>query len=111
MGIMQQGSYTPFFEFQVTTDWMAHAIHGIKGCTEHHTGTSAAAPIAAGLVALMLEVQPCLSWRDVQYLIILTAQKVKLCFHKPKLSLILDECSYFNSCGFGHFHIGGSALP
>ena len=61
---------------QVTTDWTAHVAQGRSGCTEHHTGTSAAAPIAAGLIALMLEVQPCLTWRDIQYIIILTAQKV-----------------------------------
>jgi len=51
-------------------------MHGGKGCTTRHTGTSAAAPIAAGMVALMLQVRPCLTWRDVQYLIAMTAQKV-----------------------------------
>ncbi|KAH3703105.1 hypothetical protein DPMN_078134 [Dreissena polymorpha] len=60
----------------VTTDWTSGAAADRTGCTLHHTGTSAAAPIAAGLVALMLEVQPCLTWRDVQYIIILTALRV-----------------------------------
>lgn len=49
-----------------------------NGCTEGHTGTSAAAPLAAGMVALMLQVRPCLSWRDVQHIIVLTATKVEL---------------------------------
>jgi proprotein convertase subtilisin/kexin type 6 len=40
------------------------------GCTEGFTGTSAAAPSAAGLIALALEVQPCLSWRDVQHVVV-----------------------------------------
>lgn len=57
----------------VTTDWMKH---GGIGCTEHHTGTSAAAPIAAAMIALMLQVRPCLTWRDVQFIIAMTAQKV-----------------------------------
>lgn len=57
----------------VTTDWTA--IND-RGCTEEHTGTSAAAPLAAGIVALMLQIRSCLTWRDVQYIIILTADRV-----------------------------------
>ena len=57
----------------MTTDWTKH---GATGCTDGHSGTSAAAPIAAGMIALMLEARPCLTWRDVQYIIIMTAQKV-----------------------------------
>lgn len=57
----------------VTTDWTHGNAHG---CTDGHTGTSAAAPIAAGLIALMLGARPCLSWRDVQYILVLTAQRV-----------------------------------
>lgn len=63
----------------MTSDWSLQ--HG-TGCTEYHTGTSAAAPLAAGMVALMLQVRPCLSWRDVQHIITFTATKVgliKLC--------------------------------
>jgi len=36
-------------------------------------GTSAAAPLVAGVVALMLEVNPELSWRDVQHILVETA--------------------------------------
>lgn len=57
----------------VTTDW---TLGGANGCTSSHTGTSAAAPIAAGVIALILSANPCLSWRDVQYLIVLTAKQV-----------------------------------
>ena len=35
-------------------------------CTEHFGGTSAAAPMMAGVIANMLQVNPALSWRDVQ---------------------------------------------
>ena len=35
---------------QVTTD-----LHNV--CTERHTGTSASAPLAAGIIALALEVK------------------------------------------------------
>ncbi|OWF48429.1 Proprotein convertase subtilisin/kexin type 6 [Mizuhopecten yessoensis] len=44
-----------------------------KRCTETHTGTSASAPLAAGLVALALEANPSLTWRDVQYITLLSA--------------------------------------
>lgn len=60
---------------QVTSDW---SMQEGTGCTEGHTGTSAAAPLAAGMVALMLQVRPCLSWRDVQHIITFTATKVSL---------------------------------
>ncbi|CAK8685621.1 unnamed protein product [Clavelina lepadiformis] len=55
----------------VTTDWTL----GKKNtqCTTGHSGTSAATPLVAGMVALMLQVQPCLGWRDIQHLFALTA--------------------------------------
>ncbi|KAF1387434.1 hypothetical protein PFLUV_G00078650 [Perca fluviatilis] len=44
------------------------------GCVTHFPGTSSAAPIAAGILALVLEVNPKLTWRDVQHLIAKTAK-------------------------------------
>ena len=38
-------------------------------------GTSAAAPLVSGVVALMLQVRPDLSWRDVQQILMTTARK------------------------------------
>ncbi|KAL7754005.1 pheromone processing endoprotease [Sorochytrium milnesiophthora] len=46
---------------------------GTDKCTSAHSGTSAAAPLAAGVLALVLSVRPDLSWRDVQRLIVETA--------------------------------------
>ncbi|CCH58858.1 hypothetical protein TBLA_0B00130 [Henningerozyma blattae CBS 6284] len=43
-------------------------------CSTHHGGTSAAAPLAAGVYALLLEANPELTWRDVQYLTILSSK-------------------------------------
>ena len=43
----------------MTTD-----LHG--ACTARHTGTSASAPMAAGIIALALEANSQLTWRDVQ---------------------------------------------
>ncbi|XP_047453838.1 furin-like protease kpc-1 [Mugil cephalus] len=44
------------------------------GCVTYFPGTSSAAPIAAGILALALEVNPKLTWRDVQHLIAKTAK-------------------------------------
>lgn len=41
-----------------------------KFCTQVHTGTSASAPIAAGIVALALEANPNLTWRDMQHIVV-----------------------------------------
>lgn len=43
-------------------------------CTMDHTGTSAAAPLAAGIIALTLQANPFLTWRDVQHLIVWTSE-------------------------------------
>ena len=43
-------------------------------CTKDHTGTSASAPMAAGILALALEVNPHLTWRDVQHLVVLSSK-------------------------------------
>ena len=51
--------YNFLFDFQATTD-----LYG--QCTLRHSGTSAAAPEAAGVFALALEANKNLTWRDVQ---------------------------------------------
>ncbi|XP_020565544.1 proprotein convertase subtilisin/kexin type 4-like [Oryzias latipes] len=58
------GDYQPLVTLTTTGD----------GCVTHFPGTSSAAPIAAGILALALEVNPALTWRDVQHLIANTAK-------------------------------------
>ncbi|GAB7365505.1 hypothetical protein MBLNU230_g6578t1 [Neophaeotheca triangularis] len=56
------------------------AIHttdvGLDQCYTNHGGTSAAGPLVAGMYALMLEVNPTLTWRDIQWITALTAVKI-----------------------------------
>lgn len=46
---------------------------GFFKCSSNHGGTSAAGPLAAGVMALALSVRPELTWRDAQYLFLETA--------------------------------------
>ncbi|KAL4647382.1 proprotein convertase subtilisin/kexin type 7 [Arapaima gigas] len=81
----------------VTSDW---SLRTGTGCTEGHTGTSAAAPLAAGMVALMLQVRPCLTWRDVQNVIVYSTKK-----YEDK-----DAGWKTNGAGFSHSHQHGFGL-
>ncbi|CAO3617997.1 unnamed protein product [Cunninghamella blakesleeana] len=51
---------------------------GQNQCTDRHGGTSAAAPLASGIFALVLSVRPDLSWRDMQHLCVETAIPISL---------------------------------
>ena len=48
------------------------------GCTEQHTGTSASAPMAAGICALTLSANPSLTWRDLQHIVVLASRSEDL---------------------------------
>ena len=55
----------------ITTD-----LHG--RCTSSHTGTSASSPMAAGIIALVLEANPTLTWRDIQHIVVRSAKQANL---------------------------------
>ncbi len=46
-----------------------------KNYTRNFNGTSASTPIVSGAVALMLQANPFLTWRDVKYILAKTARK------------------------------------
>jgi subtilisin family serine protease len=46
-----------------------------SGCTTAFGGTSSASPLAAGVIALMLEANPTLTWRDVQHILVHSAEQ------------------------------------
>ncbi|MCU0474698.1 MAG: S8 family serine peptidase, partial [Anaerolineae bacterium] len=49
--------------------------YSISTCNTAFGGTSGAAPVVAGVVALMLEANPSLTWRDVKHILVETAVK------------------------------------
>ena len=59
----------------VTTNWRKNGDY--PDCVDKHGGTSAAAPLAAGMIALFLAVRPDLTWRDVQHIVLKSARPFK----------------------------------
>jgi subtilisin family serine protease len=73
-------------------------------CTTSHTGTSASAPLAAGIAALTLEANPNLTWRDLQH--IGKNEKFndsiqKTLFVNRPMNLFDLSCENSKSCQFG----------
>jgi len=77
----------------ITTD-----LHG--RCTSSHTGTSASSPMAAGIIALVLEANPLLTWRDVQHITVRSAKRANLAADDWKT----------NGAGFNISHAFGFGL-
>ncbi|XP_012252633.2 furin-like protease 2 isoform X2 [Athalia rosae] len=67
-------SGTPGNDKSVATVDMDAKLRPDHICTVEHTGTSASAPLAAGIAALALEANPSLGWRDMQYLVVLSSR-------------------------------------
>lgn len=67
-------SGTPGHDKSVATVDMDGKLRPDHICTVEHTGTSASAPLAAGIAALALEANAGLTWRDMQYLVVLSSR-------------------------------------
>lgn len=85
-----------------TADLMGEAGYSPDECTLTFGGTSAATPLAAGLVALLLEAQPKLSWRDVQHIMAKGALRI----HPEDPDWNVNAAGYHHShrYGFGMLH-------
>ncbi|XP_062869145.1 furin (paired basic amino acid cleaving enzyme) a [Trichomycterus rosablanca] len=68
-------------------------------CTDSHTGTSASAPLAAGIIALALEANKNLTWRDMQHLVVRTSNPAHLITNDWKTNGIGRKVSH--SYGYG----------
>lgn len=64
-------------EFEAYTDFDKGLLQNNQcDYTSTMNGTSASAPIVSGAVAILLEANPLLSWRDIKYILAKTARKV-----------------------------------
>ncbi len=59
--------------------------------TNSMNGTSSATPVVSGSIALILEANPDLTWRDVKYILAKTATKVDPYFEGIKVKIYNDE--------------------
>ena len=78
------------------------AIHttdvGLNECYSNHGGTSAAAPLGAGVFALALSVRPDLTWRDLQHILVQTAVPVNT---KEKWDITFLGKKFSHTYGYG----------
>jgi len=79
-------SGTPGHDESIVTVDQDARLRPDKICTGEHTGTSASAPIAAAICALALEANRGLSWRDMQYLVVMTSSPGPLIAEKGWLT-------------------------
>lgn len=88
----------------ITSDIQGPGGYSAGECNLSFGGTSSAAPLAAGIIALMLEKRPDLTWRDVKHVIALGARKIDaddLSWHdNPRTGY-----HHSNTYGFGLLHV------
>ncbi len=60
----------------ITTDISGSEGNNITNYTFSMEGTSSAAPMVSGVIALMLEANSNLTWRDVQHILVQTSRKI-----------------------------------
>lgn len=83
-----------------TTDLTGSAGTSATDCTSTFGGTSAAAPLVAGVVALILQANPNLGWRDIQQIFVNTS----------RVTDPTDSDWITNSAGHSHNHKYGFGL-
>jgi hypothetical protein len=89
-----------------TTDVAGPSGYHPTDYTPDFNGTSAAAPLAAGVVALMLEVNPLLTWRDVQHILVDTATPADAA--NPGWLTNGSGRLFHPRCGFGRVNAEGA---
>lgn len=74
--------------------------------TNGMNGTSSATPVTAGVIALMLEANPALTWRDIKHILALSARKIDGtggAVNGPLAGYIAEPGWFVNGAGF-NFH-------
>lgn len=97
------GNWFPGGPTTTTTDRVGPSGYNVNSANNDHSnldytasfnGTSSATPVVSGVVALMLEANPGLGWRDVQEILVRTARK-----NAPQ-----DSSWAYNGAGFRVSH-------
>jgi subtilisin family serine protease len=57
-------------------DFGSHHDNGGCNYTNRMNGTSSAAPVVSGVIAMILEAKPTLTWRDIKHILAVTADQV-----------------------------------
>jgi len=78
----------------LSNNWVAHSG---GGCHDIGPGTSFSAPVVAGGIALLLEANPELSWRDIQGILAETSQRV----HPTSTSWTKNGADFEHSYEYG----------
>lgn len=97
------------FEYSLTR---AHSLNSSCDYTSTFNGTSSSAPVVSGVVALMLQANPRLGWRDVKHILATTSDRIdknRSDFVHPKTNVTTDHRwttnaanhSFSNHYGFG----------
>ncbi|XP_053321052.1 proprotein convertase subtilisin/kexin type 4 [Spea bombifrons] len=73
-------------------------------CTDQHSGTSASAPLAAGIIALALEANPALTWRDLQHIVVRASSPANLITEDWVVNGVGRKVSHH--FGYGLLHAG-----
>jgi subtilisin family serine protease len=72
------------------------------GCHDAGVGTSFASPVVSGVIALVLQVNPELTWRDVQGILVQTSKYIG---NDPN-----DSTRHTNAAGFTHSNLYGFGI-
>ena len=84
-----------------TTDLTGYSGTSVADCTRRFGGTSAAAPMIAGVVALILQVCPQCTWRDVKHILV----------HSSRPTDVQRGQWHVNGARLVHSHAYGFGIP
>ncbi|KAL3942749.1 MAG: hypothetical protein SGBAC_003124 [Bacillariaceae sp.] len=87
----------------IETDFTYSVARGDGGCQTGLSGTSSSSAVVTGVVALILEANPDLTWRDVQGVLARTSKPVVQ-------SKLIDETETFNGAGLYHSNLHGFGI-
>ncbi|MEX1099882.1 MAG: S8 family serine peptidase, partial [Bacteriovoracaceae bacterium] len=95
--------YSKASPYQINAFEYGHSLNPKCNYTSTMNGTSASAPIVSGVIALMLEQNPNLGWRDVKHILASTAKKVDAFTnawpYRQHPSNYLGNCNSYNLSG------------